>query len=77
MKDKFVVEIYDENEELLTSTVYKSFKQISAETEIDYHNCRTIYSHTIGETTPKYVHRTLKKLLKTVKIKDIDITMLI
>ena len=71
MKDKFILEIYDDENNLITSNVYKSYRAIGLKTGIDYHNCRTIHSICIGDVTPKYLHKTLKRLMKRVKIKDL------
>ena len=70
MRNKLILELYDDNEELTDTIPCKSFKEIAIKTGMDYHNCRTIYSYCTGEKTPKYTHRTLKKLLKKVKILD-------
>ena len=61
MKDKFILEIYDDEDNLITSTVYKSYKDICEKTNIEYHNCRTIHSICMGDVQPKYVHKTLKQ----------------
>jgi hypothetical protein len=77
MKDKFILEIYDDENNLITSTVYKSYRQIAAKTGLAYHNCRTIHSICTGETEPKYLHKTLKKLMKRIKIKDLGVITLL
>lgn len=77
MRDKFILEIYDDDGELVTSNVYKSFRQIQNKTGIEYHNCRTIYSICSNDVQPKFLHKTLQKLLKRVKIKDISTLSLI
>jgi hypothetical protein len=77
MKDKFILEIYDDENNLITTTVYKSYRAIGLKTGIDYHNCRTIHSICMGDVKPKYLHKTLKRLLKRVKIKVIQTVTLI
>jgi len=72
MRDKFILEIYDDENKLVTSTVYKSYRDIALKTGIDYHNVRTLYSISNNEIQPLYLHRTLQKLIKRVKIKDIN-----
>ena len=71
MKDKFILGIYDDEQNLITSNVYKSYRAIGLKTGIDYHNCRTIHSICMGDVKPKYLHKTLKLLMKRVKIKDL------
>jgi len=72
MRDKFILEIYDDENKLVTSTVYKSYRDIALKTGIDYHNVRTIHSICNKDIDPLYLHKTLKKLIKKVKIKDIN-----
>jgi len=72
MRDKFILEIYDDDNKLVTSTVYKSYRDIALKTGIDYHNVRTLYSICNNDVQPLYLHKTLKKLIKRVKIKDIN-----
>jgi hypothetical protein len=77
MKNKFILEIYDDENNLITTTVYKSYRAIGLKTGIAYHNCRTIHSICMGDVKLKYLHKTLKRLLKRVKIKDIQTVTLI
>ena len=72
MRDKFILEIYDDDNKLVSSTVYKSFRDISLKTSIDYHNVRSLYGISNNEIKPLYLHKTLKKLIKKVKIKDLN-----
>lgn len=77
MRDKYILEIYDDENNLVTSTIYKSFREIGKKTGIEYHNCRTIYSMSMDDVSPKYLHKTLKRLYKRVRIKDINTLTLI
>ena len=70
MKEKFILEIYNENDELQSTTKCKSYVAIGTLTNIDYHNCRKIHLICIGKNKPKFLHPVLKELIKRVKILD-------
>ena len=49
MKDRFIVELYDEDEVLQSSTIYKTYRDIAKGTGEAYYECRNI--HLIGNGT--------------------------
>lgn len=70
MKDKFILEIYDDDENLLSSEKMKSYRDIQEKTGIEYHNCRTINYICSGKMVKKFTHPTLNSLMKRIKIYD-------
>ena len=71
MRDRFIVNMYDENEELKSSIVCKSYRQIAKETGEEYHVCRNIHLIGNGTIVKKFVHPMMKKLQKRLQILDI------
>jgi hypothetical protein len=69
MKDKFILELYN-NDILISREKMKSYRQIEEKTGIAYHNCRSINLICTGKMIKKFVHPTLKDLMKKVKIID-------
>lgn len=70
MRDKFIVEIYDNNENLLKTTHYKSYKAIVDDLHIPYHTVRAINYMVEGRMTKKYMHPNLQSLMNTIVIHD-------
>jgi hypothetical protein len=61
MKDKYIVELYDDEGKLQSSSIYKSYKQISKDLGEAYHDCRAIHLIGNGSMKKKFVHPTLKR----------------
>jgi len=76
MKDKFLLELYDDEGIIISTSVFKSYRAIALKTGIDYHNVRTIHQINIKEIDPIYLHKTLKRLTKKVKILDMPILLI-
>ena len=71
MKIKYILETYDENNELLTAEKYKTYIDIAKATGEPYSDCRMIHLINNGTFKPKFLHPALKKLQKRIKIIDI------
>jgi hypothetical protein len=70
MKSKYIIEIR-ENDELIFSTQCKTYREMALLTNEDYHNIRAIHMIGNGTSKRKYLHPTLQKLLKKIKIIDL------
>ena len=71
MRDKFILETYNEDGEMIDSQIYKTYKQISYDINTSYANVKTINRITENILTKKFTHRQLTELLKRYKIRDI------
>ena len=72
MRDKFIVEIYDNNNNLITSQHFTSYKAIAQEYDIQYSEARKLNALCESRTTCKYLHPSLKRLINRIKIYDIN-----
>lgn len=70
MKEKFIVEIYDNNNTLVKTSKEKTLKSIASNLKLDYHDARTLYYIHSGKQTKKFLHPNLSLLSKKIKIKD-------
>ena len=71
MRTKYIVEFYDENGELEKTHECKTYREMAQITDIEYHNIRTLHMIGNGTLTKKFMHPTLTKLQKKIKIIDI------
>jgi hypothetical protein len=71
MKVKFILELYDTNDMLISSTECKSYREIVKLSKEEYHDCRAIHLLGNGTMKPKkYLHPNLKRLTQRMKILD-------
>lgn len=67
---KFIVQIFDDENKLMTTKQYKNLRGIEAEyNNIDYSQLRGIYLQSMGKTTRKQ-HPFIKQLNRKMKIID-------
>ena len=71
MKNKYILELYNEKDELESSEICKTYREISIKTNEAYHDCRAIHLMGNGSMKKKFIHPTLKKLQQRMIIKDI------
>ena len=73
MRDKFILETYNEDGEMIDSQIYKTYKQIAFDINTSYANVRTINHITENILAKKFTHRQLTELLKRYKIRDVQV----
>ena len=71
MKVKYILELYDNDGELISSDKYKTYREIAQITNEEYHNCRAIHMIGNGTSKKKFLHPTLLKLQMKMKIIDL------
>ena len=66
--NKFLVKIFNDDKTLKSEKEYKSFKEIQADLNIDYHVVREINKITDGAIVKKFTHATITELFEKLKI---------
>ena len=66
--NKFIVRLFNDDKTLKSEKEYKSFRDIQAELNIDYHIIREIHRISEGIIVKKYTHNTIAELYEKLKI---------
>ena len=66
--NKFIVRLFNDDKTLKSEKEYKSFRDIQAELNIDYHIIREIHRISEGIIVKKYTHNTITELCEKLKI---------
>jgi hypothetical protein len=66
---KYILEILDENQKVITTSTFKSMKDLNKSLpQIEYHQLRAIYQQSYKPS--KYLHPQLQQLYSKIRIKD-------
>jgi hypothetical protein len=66
--NKFLVKILNDDKTVKSEKEYKSFREIQADLNIDYHVIREINKITDGDIIKKFTHNTITELYEKLKI---------
>ena len=66
--NKFLVKVFNDDKTVKSEKEYKSFRDIEAELNIDYHVIREIHRISEGVIVKKFTHATITELVEKLKI---------